>query len=766
MATCLNYPMDELVIGALWWDHLPGEEIHQRQLCFEEAMNSPQPFHFEEEVGGVWYGYTLHRLLNPDTEPVGVAVSVRDVSERRRFEAALARSEARLADAERLAGLGSWEWDSASGRTWWSPELYRMLGCEPLTVPATSNGLLDRIHPGDRELVMDAIASALRGQGTCELEHRLLRFDGAVRYVHTRVRVRRFQDGLMEIVGTSRDVTEERSSVANAGLGASVDVLLDIQSAILQVERLEDVARIALEHLISSVNCSAASLLYCEERTDAWRVAWRWKDEELEVRDETFSLLDFFDPQAYRRGKARLVEDLSSSLRLSTTERWLVDLGVRSYTVVPLIAHGELDGLVALGSRDPGFFDTSHVRLLEEIAPTLAIAVEQRRLQERVHLQNAKLEQRVTARTRELRTLYRVTAVANESLDFEETLARSLEATLDGLTCRAATVHLLERVDGHLYLAAQAGDLAGSPLDRRWVGNDLAQQVLKSTSPVVVGDLSPSNPESGVDEAMSYLSYIGVPMRAHGRIIGVLGLITWSDRSLSVEQVKLLDVLADHIGVAVENVWLRRQAERTAAMEERERLARDLHDSVAQSLYSLRLFAEAARECAGGGDLPGMDVYLDQMGLAAQEALRDIRLALFELRPSILESEGLVSALRRRVDMVENRLGLQVALDCDPWLRLDPEVEAHLYAIAQEALNNSLKHAGTTEIRVCVDVEDNCLTLKIRDNGVGFDCDAGMEGGMGLETMRERAETLGAELSISSQPGDGTTVTLKLHSDR
>jgi PAS domain S-box-containing protein len=201
------------------------------------------------------------------------------------------------------------------------------------------------------------------------------------------------------------------------------------------------------------------------------------------------------------------------------------------------------------------------------------------------------------------------------------------------------------------------------------------------------------------------------------------------------------------------------EAEARAAQAERVRLARDLHDSVTQSLYSVTLLSEAARRHAlDGQDTIAAD-YVTRLGNLAHQALRQMRLLVYELRPAVLDGEGLVGALRHRLDAVEKRAGIAVNLVTRGERPVPASVQGELFRIAHEALNNALKHAVATAVTVHVDVLGDDIVLEISDNGVGFD-PTSPHTGLGLDMMRQRAARLRGELSIRSAPALGTTVRL------
>ena len=206
---------------------------------------------------------------------------------------------------------------------------------------------------------------------------------------------------------------------------------------------------------------------------------------------------------------------------------------------------------------------------------------------------------------------------------------------------------------------------------------------------------------------------------------------------------------------------LLQQTQELSVLQERNRLARELHDSVTQSLYSLTLYAEAGRRLAASGDLDRVKDYLEQLGGTAQQALKDTRLLVHQLRPVALESEGLVGALQQRLDGVEKRAGVEAKLLVEGVASFPDYLEEQMYHVALEALNNSIKHAAATTVLVRIGVDDNSIELKIEDNGVGFDVQSvGESGGMGLTNMRKRVEELGGYLTLISAPGEGTTISV------
>jgi signal transduction histidine kinase len=257
---------------------------------------------------------------------------------------------------------------------------------------------------------------------------------------------------------------------------------------------------------------------------------------------------------------------------------------------------------------------------------------------------------------------------------------------------------------------------------------------------------------------------LSVPLTIKDEIYGAISLYYCAPRTFTGEEVSLALAFGDQAALAIENARLRERAEQAAILQERARFARDLHDSVTQSLYSLALFAEAARRLIMAGNSQRAAYYLERLRTTAQQALKEMRLMVHQLRPHALEHDGLAGALQQRLDAVERRAGLQARLLVEGDLDLPAVIEAELYHIAQEALNNALKHAAATAVTVHLAIvgmeQGSCVVrLEVADDGRGFDPQAsGDHGGQGLIGLRERAAKLGATVHIHSAPGAGTRV--------
>jgi PAS domain S-box-containing protein len=247
-------------------------------------------------------------------------------------------------------------------------------------------------------------------------------------------------------------------------------------------------------------------------------------------------------------------------------------------------------------------------------------------------------------------------------------------------------------------------------------------------------------------------------LRADGSFAHVIdrGYFIYDENGRALHMIGAMVDVTDRVKLA--------ESQTQAALEERQRLARDLHDTVAQTLYSLTLLAEAVRRMAVAGDLDQVQAYTGRLGETAQQSLREMRLLVYEMRSPVLDKDGLVKAIQNRLDAVEKRSGIDVHFESNVSTKLPALLEEGFFYIASEAFNNSLKHAMANSLRVslCMD-ESKEVTLEISDNGRGFDVHAQEdEGGIGMKSMRERAEKLGGGIQVKSANGEGTTIVVRI----
>jgi signal transduction histidine kinase len=388
------------------------------------------------------------------------------------------------------------------------------------------------------------------------------------------------------------------------------------------------------------------------------------------------------------------------------------------------------------------------------------------------------LEQRVDERTRELSMLLDVSAKIASTLDLPRLLDLILEQLQQVVDYDGASVLILE--GDELRKVAHRGPIPREVQVKMHLSQQAAGELweaMEGHEALIIGDVRGDTwlaqafrqAFSGyLDQEMAYLrTWVGVPLLVRERLIGWLSLHHSEPGAYAQHHVALAQTIANQAATAIENAQLYGQARRLAALEERQRLARDLHDSVSQVLYGIGLGART-----GGALLDRADITpelktrlaepLDYVLSMAEAGLAEMRALIFELRPDSLEREGLVAALSRQAAALRARHKLEVQTEFCEEPTLSFEEKEALYRIAQESLNNTVKHAQAQRVDIRLALSQKEIALELADDGIGFDPQAEYTGHMGLNSMHERAAEIGGSLEIVSKAGRGTAIRLRL----
>jgi signal transduction histidine kinase len=466
----------------------------------------------------------------------------------------------------------------------------------------------------------------------------------------------------------------------------------------------------------------------------------------------------------------------------ATSDEWVLLPGfeyIRAWMGVPLMSKGTCIGALTIDRDKPQSFSTEDVELAVAFANQAAIAIENTRLFAETQTHAERLEARVRERTRELEALYGITAATLENPNLESVLRRALELSVQAFDCPVAAIHLAHDV-GHDVAPEQAPELNHNATRDPKTGLRLAAVVERHESRLarrlgdpataeLLGRLASDDPPWIAGGAAGRplppdlfdtpaRTVAIAPLRAHDRSLGVLSL--WSETPDAFDDAALLlTAVADQIGAAVENIRLRQRTRQAAIIEERERLAHELHDAVTQTIYSAGLYAEAARESARAGDLSAVEHHTQSVVQRVYQALGEMRLLLFELRTEMLAQHGLAGALRDRLRSVEERANITTRLRVEGVGELPLALEETFYRVALEALNNALRHSHARAVNVTLRAAGGRLMLTVQDNGIGFRRrEAARGGGMGLDSMDKRLQKVGGTLRIFSRPGRGTRI--------
>lgn len=469
----------------------------------------------------------------------------------------------------------------------------------------------------------------------------------------------------------------------------------------------------------------------------------------------------------------------------------------QSYLGVPLPnAQGQVIGHMAIFDTIPTRYDAQEIAIIEMFAARAGLEVERRQLEKARDQSQHELRQQYRQLTDSNRHLEALVQERTQEIERRRQVAESLHEMVMMLNATrplaemlnyivAAAAHLLGATSGALYslkndsqhLAVQASyglpaayaDQLQFAVERSFLG-----QALLHRQPVVIANLPTAITTADIDLdprrraflAEHYQTLLAIPLLRQGHrgrgdeVYGGLALYYRTEQQFSDEEITLAVAFGAQAALAIENARLYQQVEQMAVTAERERLARELHDSVTQLLYSLTLLAEGWRRLARMGQLTEVEEPLAELGQLGQQALKEMRLLVYELRPPNLEKEGLLGVLHQRLSAVEQRAGVTTRLITDAMIEeLPAPLEECLYRIAYEALNNALKHAAATEVKLYLALNSGNVTLEVVDNGCGFHFHPQQNsGGLGLVSMRERAAKLGGMLEVISAPGQGTKI--------
>ncbi len=708
----------------------------------------------------------ISNVLNDEQgQMIGFIGATIDITDRKKADAELRRSQASLLESQRSAQIGNWEYTPQTREFHYSEEIMRILGLDDENADHSLNHIFSLVNEDERSQVTKIVRAALEESQGFDMDVLIQREDGEQRYLNAKASVSVGLDGNEnKIFGTLQDITQrKKAELENEKLMVEFrrqtqerEAVIDISSKMRKSQTHKEMLPILANESMEIAGADAGAVLLLDEnRLEVSATAGLWKDYQGEgfsiSRDLLWEIVHANESVFFTRDEVLRIANQVHEGAATMLEK------VAACSLLPIKA-GEFGiGLLATGYSSPQDFTNERVDLLMTIAEIAGNTMQRMRTMEI-------LEQLVTNRTRELSTIYNVVSVVGESVEIDKSLDSVLDQVLMALEAKFALFFLLNEESDRIFLRAEKGLSAEHkqsvkilPLEKTWEG-----WIIRQGEPLVVPNISQdSRMFAPADFSDGIYSYLGAPMHSHGKVAGVLGVIR-KGKPYNVDDILLLSAIVDHIGLILENAKLHKRAGQLAIVEERSRLARDLHDSATQTMYSAMLFAETSLNLAERGETAALITNLKRLSQLSQQALREMRLLVYELRPSVLEQDGLIAAIRQRLEMVEKRVGIREKLIIYSLPPLSPNVELALYRITLEALNNVLKHAEATEVQVEINCENDTLHLAVSDNGVGFDNGLMDTGGIGLNSMRERTVALGGEFEITSSINLGTRVMVQL----
>ena len=449
--------------------------------------------------------------------------------------------------------------------------------------------------------------------------------------------------------------------------------------------------------------------------------------------------------KAAETGESIVIDDL---LEVPDPPKKVVDEGYRSLASIPLVSKGQVLGVLTIASRQVRRFSQQDVDLLLSIGHQIGIAIE-----------NARLFNDEQRRVEQFRVISEVGGHIISILDVEELLVTIVRLLKETFGYYLITIGFIEG-DEVVFKAGIKGQLDGPlflPPPIKLDAKGITSWVAATGEPVLAPDVSQEPRYLFFSESPETRSELAVPLTTKDAIIGVLNVESDQLHAFDETDLAVLQSLAHQAAIAIENARLYEQARELAVMEERQRLARDLHDAVTQTLFSSSLIAEVLPRL-WERDRDEAWKRLEELRQLTRGALAEMRTLLIELRPSDLIEAELGDLLHQLAKASTSRARIPVTVDVVGECSSPIEVKVGLYRVAQEALNNVVKHAIADQVRVSLHCQRGKIVLQVVDDGRGFDKTKVPGEKMGLDIMRERVEAIGADLTIETTVGSGTEI--------
>ena len=428
----------------------------------------------------------------------------------------------------------------------------------------------------------------------------------------------------------------------------------------------------------------------------------------------------------------------------------------RSYVKLPLVSRGTVVGVLGLVTREKQPLTTRSVEFLRAIGREVGIAID-----------NATLLADTRQREQQAVTLYNLGMKISSSLSLCSVLESVADASRELMGADIGLVGLVDLETLEVVLEAIAGSRTNTLPG--YMKNTFSQRLwdsLASGQPILSSDPGPSQPKLHQGEFLEkegVQSFLTVPLIRGTTFLGLIEVLYRKPRQFSQGDVALVRRLAYQVVLSIENAQLYRQLHHVAALEERDRLARELHDNLSQGLGYLKIKSTIIEDLLSSGQIEKTKDNLQELKKVCQLLYVDVREQIFNLRTVVEERMGFFSTLQEYLADYRTHYGLRVDLviDNECLVQISPQVSGQLLRIIQEALTNVRKHSDAGQVLLHCSQGGEQMCVRIEDDGKGFHLNNGLQGNgqhYGLQIMKERAESVGGSLELDSKPGEGTRV--------
>ena len=766
------------IIGKKFWEASLWPPLVDGHLDLETAVQRAgdgQIIRFETSVTGkksetVVLDLTIKAVRNEGGEAVLLVAEGREITKLHAALQELRQTEQKLGEAQRIANLGHWEYSFKDGQATYSDIVWELFALEPQVVQGSAEQFINRIYPDDLSDLQRAITRSIRTGRPFEHQFRFIRDDESIGMVYTAGNTvmdeagmplrmtgiiqdisgrRQLEDSLAQsverlsglnligqIVATSNDLPAIYQSILSAGrklLNSDTMVLFLHEGAELYVAAVDEEDRLNLDGIRISEHDGVAG--------NVWRAksaVWLTGEDCREQRSSRLAAATSYEPE--------------------------------SIIGVPVQWQDQFLGVLEVTHEHDHAFGDGDVSMMQSIANWIAIAI-------------GKITQHETLQRRlqESEEIAAIGRALSQTLEPQVILDMIVNSAHD-LVPRSdwAVIHILRGRPERLDPAAFAGDvedLSDYVIDRN---EGIAGLAIDEGRVINVGDTRIDPRSSTYARSTGLRSLLVAPIQSRNRALGTVSLHCMLPNAFTVEDERLLTILAAQAGLSIENTQLfdsqRRarlvaemQRERlrvladrivTAQEEERLRISRELHDEAGQALTSLKISLDLIRS----GLPPGLDTLNDRLADLANltgNTMETLRTLAHDLRPPGLDAFGLNVALEGLCHDFAARTQLSVHYSGRDVPGLSTTTALSIYRFAQEALTNIAKHAEPQQVELNLTKEDKAMKLVIADDGKGFiiDQDSRVSNGIGLMSMQERIDLVGGSLEIVTAPNEGVRLT-------
>ncbi|MBN1669130.1 MAG: GAF domain-containing protein [Anaerolineales bacterium] len=560
-----------------------------------------------------------------------------------------------------------------------------------------------------------------------------------------------------------------------------LEALYQADQDLYQDLQLNEVLQALADIAVQSLHVDKSALLVRDPQTEELAIAAVNGFNQERISQIRWNRDEGVIGQVYASGQPVTVTDTHLDPRRQQETAPRVDVveqeGIRSFIHIPIHVGSEIFGIFSLCYLEPHQFTPAEERLYTALAQRAAQAIENARL----YTFEQERRQEEESRRKIAESLREMLRMINSNLPLAAILERAGELARLHLDASGFILHRFDFESRRVVHEAGYGvplelsETFYTPFDMlAAAGNESFVNAALNHQPVY-GNYGPlanrvaeieNDPKIPADIKarrllirQNFAAAMGVPLVINEEVYGGLVFYYAEPQEFPQDQIQLAQIFAEQVALAIENARLRTQAEESAVTAERNRLARDLHDAVSQTLFSASLIAEVLPRLWQRNPEEA-EKRLEELRQLTRGALAEMRTLLLELRPATLLEAEMEELLRHLANAITGRARLPVDLQVDPDCELPPDVKVAFYRVAQEALNNIAKHASASQVGLSLTCDADNIRLCIEDDGLGFNPKDTRPDSLGLSIMRERAIDIGAQLEIHSQIEQGTRIEL------